>query len=103
VRIVFMGTPEFAVPSLLALAASPQDLVGVFTRPDAVSGRGAASRPPAVKVAALQLGVPVLQPASLRDPAALDALERFEPDLLVVAAYGLILPREALLAPLKAQ
>ena len=96
-RIVFMGTPEFAVPSLLALAASRHDLVGVFTRPDAVSGRGRALRPPAAKVAALQLGVAVLQPVSLRDPAALDALERFEADILVVAAYGLILPREALL------
>lgn len=96
-RIVFMGTPEFAVPSLLALAAAEVDVVSVYARPDAVSGRGGVLRSPAVKIAALELGVPVRQPATLRDPDQLDALAMLAPDLIVVAAYGLILPAEALM------
>jgi methionyl-tRNA formyltransferase len=96
VRIVFMGTPEFAVPSLFALSASGADIACVYTRPDAASGRGRALRAPAVKLAALELGVTVRQPASLREPAELEALELLQPELIVVAAYGLILPADAL-------
>jgi len=91
-----MGTPEFAVPSLFALSASGADIACVYTRPDAASGRGKRLRAPAVKLGALELGVTVRQPASLREPAELEALELLQPDLIVVAAYGLILPAEAL-------
>lgn len=101
-RVAFMGTPSFAVPSLLALAQT-EDVVGVFCRPDAVSGRGARTRSGPVKVAAEQLGLGVHQPATLRDEAVLSLLESLAPDLLVVAAYGLILPRAVLeAAPLGA-
>jgi len=94
-RVVFMGTPEFAVPSLLALSKN-HEVVGVFCRPDAVSGRGKGVRPAPVKVAAEGLGLAVFQPATLRDEAALESLAQLEPDLIVVAAYGLILPRAVL-------
>lgn len=97
-RVVFMGTPEFAVPSLRALAAR-HDVVGVYSRPDAASGRGSSLRPSPVKLAALELGLPVLQPATLRDPEAQAALADLSPDLVVVAAYGLILPKAVLEIP----
>lgn len=101
-RVVFMGTPEFAVPSLLALAEATE-VVGVFCRPDAVSGRGRSTRPSPVKVAVEQLGLAVFQPTTLRDESALKSLVDLAPDLLVVAAYGLILPRAVLdAAPLGA-
>jgi methionyl-tRNA formyltransferase len=98
VRVVFMGTPAFAVPTLQALA-SDHDVVAVYTRPDAVSGRGASLRPSAVRLAADALGVPVLQPPTLRDSDAASALHAFDPDLVVVAAYGLILPSAVLEIP----
>ena len=94
-RVVFMGTPEFAVPSLIALSES-HEVVGVFCRPDAVSGRGKGVRPCPVKVAAEQLGLPVFQPATLRSESAHESIVGLKPDLLVVAAYGLILPRAVL-------
>jgi len=97
VRIVFMGTPEFAVPSLRALAAR-HEVIAVYTRPDTVSGRGRRVRPSAVKVAAEELGLSVVQPASLRDAEALAELERYGADLIIVAAYGVILPPQALTA-----
>lgn len=90
-RVVFMGTPEFAVPSLRALAAR-HDVVAVYTRPDAISGRGGGRRPSPVKAAALELGIDVLQPMSLRDASEVSRLAALEPDVAVVAAYGLILP-----------
>jgi len=93
-----MGTPEFAVPSLRALAAA-HDVVAVYTRPDAVSGRGGAVRPSAVKAVATELGMRVVQPRSLRDTAEQAEFAAHAPDLCVVAAYGLILPREVLDAP----
>ena len=96
-RVVFMGTPEFAVPSLGRLARE-HALVGVYVRPDAASGRGGGARPAAVKVAAEQLGLSVLQPPSLRDPETLRELEAFEADVICVAAYGLILPPDVLCA-----
>ncbi len=98
-RIVFMGTPEFAVPTLFALADAELHIAAVYARPDAVSGRGRSLRAPAVKIAALELGVPVRQPATLRDPLELDALSMLQPELIIVAAYGLILPTEALAIP----
>lgn len=90
-RVVFMGTPSFAVPSLRALAVH-HDVVAVFSRPDAVSGRGGATRPSPVSAVAGELGIPVLQPRTLRDPDVLAKLAGFSADVIVVAAYGLILP-----------
>ena len=93
--IVFAGTPEFAVPSLRALAATGAAIPVVFTQPDRPAGRGRQLTPPPVKVAASELGLRVLQPLSLREPVWLaDGAER--PDLMVVIAYGLLLPRALL-------
>ncbi len=93
-----MGTPVFAVPSLTAVAEA-HDVVAVYSRPDAVSGRGGETRPSPVKQAALELGLEVRMPATLRDPAEHDALRHLEPDIGVVAAYGMILPAEVLAVP----
>ena len=90
-RVVFMGTPEFAVPSLRALAAV-HDVAAVFTRADAVSGRGSKTRPSPVKSAALELGIPIMQPQTLRDAEQIDRLRELRADIIIVAAYGLILP-----------
>jgi len=98
VRVVFMGTPEFAVPSLRLLAAS-HDVVAVYTRPDAVSGRGSGTRPSPVKVASHELGLSIEQPPTLRDSGAQQVLAGYRPDLCVVAAYGLILPLAVLEIP----
>lgn len=98
-RIVFMGTPEFAVPSLAALLAASDPVVGVFTQPDKPSGRGMKLLPPPVKALALERNIPVFQPARLRLPEAVAQLRALEPDLVVVAAYGQILSREVLDIP----
>ncbi len=95
----FAGTPSFALPALEALARSPHRIAAVLTRPDRPAGRGQAIVASAIKGRALELGVPVLQPASLRTPAAIEALRALELDALIVVAYGLILPREALAVP----
>jgi len=97
-RSVFMGTPAFAVPSLEALAAC-SELVGVVSRPDKPRGRGLAPAPSPVAAAALARGVPLIRPATLREPDALPALAAWRPDVLVVAAYGRILPAAALALP----
>jgi methionyl-tRNA formyltransferase len=93
-----MGTPRFAVPSLLALTGEHQ-VDAVFTRPDAVRGRGRTLTASPVKAEAEALGIPVLEPATLRDPAVLERLRSLTPDVIVVAAYGLILPPEVLAVP----
>ncbi len=93
-----MGTPDFALPSLRTLF-DDHDVVAVYTRPDAVSGRGTITRPSPVKRAATELGLTVEQPASLRDPATQRALAAYAPDVCVVAAYGLILPPDVLAIP----
>ena len=98
IRSVFMGTPEFAVPSLRALA-QVSDVSAVLTRPDAVSGRGGHLRPTPVKTAALELGLDVHSPSTLRDQAATRLVGDCDPDVVVVAAYGLILPQEVLDIP----
>lgn len=98
-RIVFMGTPEFAVPTLDALAAK-YTLAGVVTQPDRPAGRGRAPHPSAVKQAALDLDLPIFQPESLRDPDAVQHLHDWEPSVIVVAAFGQILRADVLdLAP----
>jgi methionyl-tRNA formyltransferase len=98
-RIVFAGTPEFAVPPLAALAASRHAVVGVLTRPDRPAGRGRRVEAGAIKEFAQSHGLPVAQPATLRTPDGRAALEAWRPDLMVVVAYGLILPPEVLAIP----
>ncbi len=99
-RAVFMGTPEFAVPSLQALlAAAAFEVVGVITQPDREAGRGRKVQMSPVKQAALAAGVPILQPDRLRDPAAFGELAALAPDLIVVAAYGQILRPNVLALP----
>ncbi|HUG73985.1 MAG TPA: methionyl-tRNA formyltransferase [Steroidobacteraceae bacterium] len=102
-RVAFAGTPAFAVPALRALAAA-HEAVGALTQPDRPAGRGRALSASAVKQAALALGLPVAQPERLRGDAAglratLDLLSAWRPDVLVVVAYGLILPRALLEMP----
>lgn len=94
-RVVFMGTPEFAVPALEALIEH-HEVVAVYTRPDAASKRGNTLHPCAVKCAALEHGVEVRSPQSLRDPSEVAALQELAPDVIVVCAYGMILPRPVL-------
>jgi methionyl-tRNA formyltransferase len=97
-RIVFAGTPAFAVPSLRT-AHARQEVVAVYTQPDRPAGRGRGLAASPVKLEAMQRGIPVLQPVSLRKKAAQDALRELAPDLLVVVAYGLILPQAVLDIP----
>jgi len=100
VRIIYAGTPLFAVPALQALAADDSvELVAVYTQPDRPSGRGQKLTPSPVKEAALALGIPVEQPLTLRDESAQAVLADYQPDLMVVAAYGLILPVPVLDTP----
>ena len=98
-RIVFAGTPEFAVPPLAALVASRHEVVGVLTQPDRPAGRGRRVEAGAVKEFALAHGLPVAQPTTLRTPEGRAALAAWRPELMVVVAYGLILPSEALALP----
>src|SRR5919112_6852935 len=98
-RVVFAGTPEVAVPSLDALAASRHELVGVVTRPDAQAGRGRRLVASPVATLGEELGVPVLKPASPKDPAFHDELRALAPDCCPVVAYGALLPGSALEIP----
>jgi len=98
-RLVFAGTPEFAVPCLDACRASGAGVVAVYTQPDRPAGRGRKLTPSPVKRAALDAGIPVEQPDSLKSAAARATLAAYRPDLLVVVAYGLILPRQVLAIP----
>jgi methionyl-tRNA formyltransferase len=97
-RIVFAGTPEFAVPSLRA-AAQRNEVVAVYTQPDRPAGRGRALTPSPVKLEALKRGLPVLQPETLKTQISRDALRALQPDLLIVVAYGLLLPQSILDIP----
>lgn len=98
-RLVFAGTPEFAAEHLKALLDTPHQIVAVYTQPDRPAGRGQKLMPSPVKQLALQHGLPVLQPPTLRDPAAQEELRALAPDLMVVVAYGLILPQVVLDIP----
>ena len=91
-KIIFMGTPDFAVPSLDALHASPHDVLAVVTAPDKPKGRGQAIAMPEVKKRALELDLPVFQPAKLNDPVFINTLRAFNPDILVVVAFRLLPP-----------
>ena len=97
-KIVFAGTPDFAVPSLLA-AASRGEVAAVYTQPDRPAGRGRGMTASPVKREATRLGIPVLQPESLRGELMGDVMRQIAPDLIVVVAYGLILPRSILAIP----
>lgn len=98
-RIVFMGTPDFAVPSLRALVEHSYSVIAVVTQPDRPKGRKRTLTPPPVKVEAERLGIPVLQPEKLRHPESLERLLALSPDLIITAAYGQILPKVLLEAP----
>ena len=98
-RIVYMGTPPFAVPPLQALVTAGHEVVGAVTRIDKPAGRGKVLTPPAVKMAAVQSDVPVFQPKRVREPESVAAIRAMRPDVIVVAAYGQILPREILALP----
>lgn len=98
-RIVFMGTPDFAVPSLKALAKAGHEICGVFTQPDKPKNRGMKLQQSPVKECALEMGLPVYQPAKMRDGEALAVLRELKPDLIAVAAYGKILPVDILELP----
>ncbi len=94
-----MGTPQFAVPSLRVLIERQDPLVGVVTQPDQPAGRGLARHPSAVKACALEHHIPIFQPAKLRPPEVLERLRAWRPDLLVIAAYGKLLPKSLLDLP----
>lgn len=98
-RLVFAGTPEFALVSLQALVRAGHNVVAVYTQPDRPAGRGRKLTASPVKRYAMEHGVRVMQPASLRDDAAARDLEALNPDVLIVAAYGLILPQNVLDVP----
>ncbi len=102
-KVLFMGTPQFAADSLRALVDARHDIRAVVTRPDAAAGRGRPVKPSAVKALAVDLGLPVVQPAGVRSEALLREMTALAPDILVVVAFGRILPRPLLdVAPLGA-
>lgn len=95
-RILFMGTPDFALFSLKALCEAGEDVIGVVTQPDKPKGRGYTLTPPPVKVYALEKELPVYQPKTLRDEAFAELLKELDPDMIAVAAFGKILPQNVL-------
>lgn len=98
-RILFMGTPDFAVPTLRALYESGEEIIGVVTQPDKPRGRGYVMTPPPVKVYAEAQGLPVFQPQTLRDGSFDGTLTELAPELIVVVAYGKLLPKSVLETP----
>ncbi len=98
-RILFMGTSDFAVPALQALVRAGRSVIGVVTQPDRPRGRGRVTAPPPVKVIAENLSLPIFQPEKVRTPDFLDTFRTLAPDLVVVAAFGQILPGELIHGP----
>ena len=98
-RILFMGTPDFAVPSLKDLIEAGHEICGVFTQPDKPKNRGMKLQAPPVKEVAITHDIPVYQPVSVKDGTALEIIEQLAPELIVVAAYGRILPNSILEYP----
>jgi methionyl-tRNA formyltransferase len=98
-RLIFMGTPQFAVEPLRALAAAGHDIAGVVTRTDKPAGRGRTVAAPPVKVAAQELGFTIFQPKRAKDPEFIGTLRTLTPEAIIVAAYGQILPKEILTLP----
>jgi methionyl-tRNA formyltransferase len=99
IRIVYAGTPDFSVPALTALIDSDVEVVAVYTQPDRPAGRGREPRPSAVKLKALENNIPVFQPESLKNVEAQQCLSELKPDLMIVTAYGLLLPKAVLDIP----
>lgn len=98
-RVVFAGTPDFACKTLQALIDSPHDVVGVYTQPDRKAGRGRQLQASPVKQLAQSVGLSVFQPATLKTPEAVSALAELKADVMVVVAYGLLLPQAILAVP----
>ncbi|WP_224961411.1 methionyl-tRNA formyltransferase [Geomonas subterranea] len=98
-RIIFMGTPEFACPTLRTLIERGENVVAVVTQPDRPKGRGQQTLPPPVKVVAQEHGIPVLQPVKVRLPESMEEIRALQPDLIVVVAFGQILPKALLEIP----
>lgn len=98
-RIIYAGTPEFAVPALEVLVRSSHDIVAVYTQPDRPAGRGRKIRLSPVKEKAIEHNLTVLQPQSFKNNADIEILQSFAADLMIVAAYGLILPETVLISP----
>lgn len=99
-RVVFMGTPDFSVGTLKALAAAGHEIAGVVSQPDKPKGRGKNLHPTPVKEAAMELGLPVYQPKKVRDPEFLEVLKELNPEVIVVVAFGQLIPKSILeLAP----
>ena len=98
-RVVFMGTPDFSVPTLVSLKEGGHDVVAVVTQPDKAKGRGKAVQYTPVKEKAMEYGIPVYQPVKVRDPEFMAVLEELAPDMIVVVAFGQILPKAILDLP----
>jgi methionyl-tRNA formyltransferase len=98
-RIVFMGTPDFAVPSLRALVQAGHEVVGVFTQPDRPAGRGKKLKSSPVKIAAEEANLPIFQPAKIKTPEGIQLLRGLSPDCIIVVAYGQLLSKEILNMP----
>lgn len=100
-RIVFMGTPDFAVPSLRALVSHGHEVMGVFTQPDRPAGRGKKLKPSPVKTVAEELNLPIFQPARIKTAEEIQHLRDLSPDCIIVVAYGQLLSKEILDLPLR--
>ena len=98
-KIVYMGTPDFAVPPLAALVKNGYEVTAVVTQPDKPKGRGKTLLPTPVKEEALKHGIPVYQPKKVRDPEFMEVLKELNPDIIVVAAFGQIIPKAILELP----
>ena len=98
-RVVFMGTPDFSVGTLRELVKAGHEVVGVVSQPDKPKGRGKSLMPTPVKEAALELGLPVYQPKKVRDPEFLEVLRELAPEVIVVVAFGQIIPQSILELP----
>ena len=98
-RVVFMGTPDFSVGTLRELAKAGHEIVGVISQPDKPKGRGKNLQPTPVKEAAMELGLPVYQPKKVRDPEFIQVMKELNPDVIVVVAFGQIIPKEILHMP----
>lgn len=95
-KVIFMGTPEFSVGTLKALAEAGHEVVLAVTQPDKPKGRGGRMQYPPVKEMALEYGIPVFQPKKIRAPECVEELRKYEADIMVVIAFGQILPKEIL-------
>ena len=98
-RVIFMGTPDFAVGTLEALRRAGHEIVLAVTQPDKPKGRGKSMQFPPVKEAALSHGIPVFQPRRVREPECIDELRQYQAEIIVVVAFGQILPKEILEMP----